>query len=346
MNASAYVYRFGNRTISCPFPMPNLQESSEPSDISLQITAPTVVDHLPERTTWCYQWPDRHGNILIETASEPRTRAREDGGCTHLLRFLNMCEFRLDPARGKVDITHLPTTGPDALEHVLIDYVLPCFLDGLGELVVHAGCVAIGPECALLLGQTGWGKSTLTSLLRQAGHAPLSDDCTLMTLCGTTVHATPTYPSLRLYDDSIGQTFVRIPTLYPVAGYTDKRRIRLEPPAVPLNESSIRAIYLLNDPGQPTRSVSIGRVSPAVACTALIKHSFRLDLRARGRNATLLRQAATVAQRLPFYALGYPRDFSHAAELITILTRHFATLPTVVNTNPCDSPAPQPDELG
>ena len=350
MIPSMHAYEFGNRTITCPFPLPSLRTTPAVLDASLRITAPTVIEQLTEREEWSQQWPDKHGNVLIQVALERPGNDHDDGNRTYLLKFSGMCEFRLDIVRGSIGIARLPATSAEAIEHLLIDHVLPCLLDGLGELVVHASCIGLDSGCVLFLGQSGWGKSTLTGLLGRHGHAPLSDDCTLLTLNEGVVQATPTYPGLRLFDDSIEQAFERIPRLHPVAEYTSKRRIRLDAQATHSKiPAPVRAAYLLNDPAQPATATSIDPVSSATACMTLIKHSFRLDLHARQRTAALMQQAAMAARRLPVFALRYPRDFAQAQQLITVLTRHFATLPTTGGSAApsLSSPlAPVPGDLG
>lgn len=325
MNAPMHNFRFGNRVIACAFPLPSLRPA--PADIaaSLHVTMPTTLERLPERDDWLHHWPDKHGNITLQLAwADP---AADNEARTYLLRFPGLCDIRLNLAHGRVDIARTPATTPETLEHLLIDQALPRLLADLGDLVIHAGCVQMGTDCSLFLGQSGWGKSTLASLLRRHGHVPLSDDCALLDLHDNRVRATPTYPSLRLFDDSVGQTFDRAPTLLPIADYTGKRRVRLDSATEHIEEAvTVRALYLLNDPAQPSSVIAIDPISPASACMAMVEHGFRLDLRAPRRNAGFLQQAAVAARHVPAFALHYPRDFTQSQQLIARLEQHIATL--------------------
>lgn len=80
--------------------------------------------------------------------------------------------------------------------------MLPRFLANESQLLLHA-CVNITGRTVLFLGKSGWGKSTLAALFHQNSFKLYSDDCVLLKPDGTSWQAVATYPSLRLYDDSI-----------------------------------------------------------------------------------------------------------------------------------------------
>lgn len=321
---TAYLYLFGNRLVSSDFPIPNLPPAESSAQPDLHVLVPMQVDRLASPGQWDCQWPDKAGNpgFLI-------TKERDEGGhVIHLAQFPGLCDYRLDLGRRQISITHLPGVSADAIEHLLIDQTLPCALAGLGDMVLHCACIAMGDGCVLLLGKSGWGKSTLTGLLQRRGHAPYSDDCAVLLADGGETRALPTYPSLRLYDDSIREAFEYSPQLRPVAEYTNKRRLPLEEPKPPDSRPpKVRAIYVLNDPAVPQDKVTVESMARTAACMALIQHTFRLDLRDRGRHAIFLGQAARIAQQVPVFAFGYPRDFARSLETIDALLQHVKAPP-------------------
>jgi len=313
-----FSYIYGNRVLSCSFALPSLKPA--PTDApppTLHVEATSVTDVLPDRHDWLHHWADGRGNIAIRLA------AQRDG---YLLRFPGLCDFRLDPAHGIVHPCRLHATSAETLEHLLIDQVLPRLLADLGELVVHAGCVRMRDACVLFLGRSGWGKSTLVSLLRQHGHGMLSDDCAIVSSSDAGITAISTYPSLRLFDDSIVHARIDARTLSPVACYTGKRRIALDA-ADSAEAVRIAALYLLNDPiQQHTTTITITPLPPATACMALIEHGFRLDLGAAGPTVAFMQQAAHVADNTPAFHLAYPRDYTGGGQLVSRLAQHLASL--------------------
>jgi hypothetical protein len=211
---------------------------------------------------------------------------------------------------------------------LLVDQVLPRFLAHRGQLLVHASAVTMAGHNALFLGPSGWGKSTLAGLLRDHGHSVHSDDCVQLRLANGRFHALPTYPSLRLYQDSLDALFPGTTPTSPVASYTEKRRVALDHPAFDAAGVPVHALYVLNDPANASECARIESLRPSQACQALIAHSFRLDLADRDGNAAHFARCADLANGVPAFGLDYPRDYTHSAALVEAIARHLASLPT------------------
>ena len=81
-------------------------------------------------------------------------------------------------------------------------------------------------------------------------------------------------------------------------------------------------------------SNSLRAWAPALACMALVEHSFRLDLASTGHTIAALRQAAAVLRHAPAFTLAYPRDYAANGMLLDTLATHLANLP-----NPMSEPA-------
>ena len=220
-----------------------------------------------------------------------------------------------------------PDVDDSTLEHLLVDQVLPRVLAQQGELMVHASALSIDGRHALFLGPSGWGKSTLAGLLHRHGHTVLSDDCVQLVEEAGRFGAIPTYPSLRLYADSLDELFPGLDDTAPVAAYTSKRRVPMVAPQAPVQACLVDAIYLLGDPEGAGETFRISPLRPAETCLSLIKHSFRLDLSDRQASARQLERCSEVARSVPAFRLDYPRDYTRQDELVDTITRHLATLP-------------------
>lgn len=332
------LYRFGHRNFSSGFPLTNLLVAGNGFRPDLHILAPVQANRLAAPAKWDCQWADKDGTPGFHIAREPD----ETGHGVYLVQFSGLCDFRLDFVRGCISITHLPGASTHALEHLLIDQVMPCALAGLGDMVLHCACIESGSGSVLLLGQSGWGKSTLAGLLQRRGYRLYSDDCAVLFVDNGETCALSTYPSLRLYEDSIREAFTQVPLLRPVAEYTGKRRISLEgQDSSGARPREVRAIYVLNDPVIPQDKPTIESMTTACACMALIQHTFRLDLRDREQHALLLGKSARIAESIPSFTLCYPREFSRSAEAVDALEQHFSTLPPagVSLAGLCETPA-------
>jgi hypothetical protein len=312
-------YRFGGCVVATDTPLPALPDAAgDTTGADIRVRVLPARARPAERDDWLHLWREDDDTISLALARvEHRYR----------LRFPGLCDFDIDAQHGEV--TAEPVTGLaiESLEHLLVDQVLPRVLAQCGALVAHASVVRIGAHTVLFLGRSGWGKSTLAGLLRQQGHLPLSDDCALLDVDAAGVRATPTYPSLRLYDDSIGHAFATHPDTAPVADYTSKRRVRLPDLATADQAHRVDAIYLIQDPRAGSPSVAITPLPLALGCIALIEHSFRLDITDRALSALQLQQCATVLRTIPAFSLQYPRDFSRSGELLARIEAHIASLP-------------------
>lgn len=190
--------------------------------------------------------------------------------------------------------------------------------------MLHAAAVERDDGCTLFLGESGWGKSTLSALLRSRGFTILSDDCVLLDVADGQPMAVPTYPSLRLLDDSRMHSGQSTCGAKDVAFYNAKQRLPVG--ATQARPVPVRAAYVLNDPLLPAANATIEVIpSPARVTIEFLRHSLRLDLVDRSHAARQLDQAVQTARTVPCAALRYPRDFSRTSELLDVLTAHMQT---------------------
>lgn len=310
-------YRFGNHIIRSDIPLTALPAIADGADTSevVRITQ-SAAKSMPRIRRWLHRWTDE-GNTTLSVAR------RDDG---YLLRFPRLCDFHLDPGAGAIHVMRRAGIEDHTLEHLLVDQALPRLLAHQGKLIAHASALVVHGRTALFLGSSGAGKSTLAALMQRAGHQILSDDCTLLRLQGSAVTALPTYPSLRLFPDSLEHA---VPTGTPstaMARYSDKRRVHVHDAGeIP---QQVHAMYLLD--GNSSRSaLSIEARRPAAACLDLIRHSFQLDVTNRKRSAALLPYCGEVARKVPAFTLSYMHAFEEAHSLVNALGKHIQALPAL-----------------
>jgi len=227
---------------------------------------------------------------------------------------------RFAPSRVGVHVTG-GMVDAAALEHQLVDQVLPRLLDHLGELMLHASAVRMGGRLALFLAPSGAGKSTLAALLQLRGHQVLSDDCVQLRPVDGDWTALPTYPSLRLLADSLQAVYPLAADARPVAGYSSKRRLAMASREA-IEPAAVDAIYVLGDGDQG--DITIAPLAAADACLSLIHHSFRMDLSDRAATIRHFARCGEMARSVPSYRFAYPRNFDRHDDIATAITRHVA----------------------
>lgn len=313
-------YRFADILIQSEIPLPSLPGGEAASVADIRIARALLAPAAPVAgTEWLHHWPRRG-----EEAGLSLARAAGAGGGWRL-RFHRVCDFLISPDASAITVMPLHHLAEETLEHLLLDQVLPRVLAQRGRMVVHAALVGSGTDAAILLGRSGWGKSTLAGLLHAHGWRLWSDDCTLLHAQDDAVLAWPAYPGLRLFRDSIEVAFGQVRTL-PMSAYSEKCRVQLGGCTMPTVPLRLRALYLLNDPLRPETEASLRTLAPSRACMALVEHGFRLDPGATESAQCLLQQAAALLRHVPAMALGYRRDYAERAAVLDLMQSHWEGL--------------------
>lgn len=315
--AARTACRFGRRLVTGPCLLKALPVVAEPDEagIRLEMLAP------------CESLPALAGKPVQDWGEDEAGRgmALHATSAGYLLRFSRLADFELRFDESLVRVRPQHDLEHDTLEHLLVDQVLPRFLAHEGQLLVHASALTIAGRTVLFLGESGWGKSTLAGLLHRAGHALLSDDCVQIALEAGAWRAWPTYPSLRLFEDSLDHAFPGAEGLAAVAGYSRKRRLPVPAPdSSDATPAAISALYLLDEPSDQFDRVRIEPMRPVSACLELMRHAFKLDMNDRRRTQALFAQCSELARAVPAYALDYPRDYARSGELVAAIVAHAA----------------------
>lgn len=255
------------------------------------------------------RWADPHGALQLTDGA--------DGSDRVLLRFFDLAGAWISRTERSIHAFPLVSgLSPHTFDHFVMDVVLPRVIAESGDLVLHGALVAQGMDGACLLGRSGLGKSTLAAALRNAGWTFFGDDALELGADGEEITARATYPSLRLFPDSLRQIYPDPPTcLSPVADYLNK--FRMDPGgAVPAGEASrLRAVFVLGE-DDGSGDVTVQPLAASKLCMALVAHSFALDPSDPASAHRRLSFASAVTAAVPGFALNYPRDYARLPEVI------------------------------
>jgi hypothetical protein len=197
------------------------------------------------------------------------------------------------------------------LQHFIRDQVMPRVLAHQGNFVIHAAGVRLGDEAILLMGGSGFGKSTLSTSFDQAGFALLGDDAMIIEALQTPT-AQAVYPSLRLMPDSIAALFPQPVPSSPIAHYSAKLRIDL-PDAEGSAPLPIRALFQIA--AQSTPDISLRPLRARETCINLVESSFALDPADTELAAERLKVAGDLANSLPAFEIAYPRNYARLPDV-------------------------------
>lgn len=182
-------------------------------------------------------------------------------------------------------------------------YALAAWLAGPRTQVLHAGAVAYDGAAALIVGGSGFGKSTTVLACATAGAGFLGDDLVLVEADGRNDMVTPTvhclFATAKLNDDSALALDARS---WPVLGVTPKHKtvFAVQPHLKVVRSAPIVAMIVLAPPitGHPQPQ----RLKSAEILASLVSTAAPVSCRT-GTPAMWLASVAALARRLPAYRL-------------------------------------------
>jgi len=299
------TYRAYGRTIASDRPLPELETTKAPADITVSWDSHT---HVADGARWTTLWRFSTGEPWVTTA-----RAN---GVRHL-RFGRFADVALSDRR--IELSRRAHATDATLRHLLLDQALPLALAAEGALVVHASAVASGRRAIVLAGRAGAGKSTLAALLAREGLRVIADDGALLEGRSPELRVVASYPGLRVYRDSAEAAGLDVTRLAEVAEYSQKVRVipwpipddvESEPPA-------LVAMYSLAPGGSAVR---LERLSRRDAAVEVLAHAYRIDPHDR---VALEAQLDVIASAgLDVWRASYPRDLARAGEVASAIAVH------------------------
>ena len=202
-------------------------------------------------------------------------------------------------------ITHL-------FGHVLSFALLKKGFEPLHSTVLAAPGGAIG-----ILGDSGYGKSTLAAALMSAGLPLVTDDLLVLLPEGEDLMAQPGLPRLKLWPEAAARFIPEAPS-EPMAPGAQKRIYPLESPRWTAEPRPLRTLYLLRRPvtRNVTSRVTIRTIPQANAFVEITRNTFNSMLVDPVRLRGQFRFASDLAARVPVRSLTYPPGFEHLPDVV------------------------------
>ncbi len=296
-----------------PFPELSFAEGLR-ADLRFALEGPPAP--APETGAWLDRWETPSGTPWLQVASLPDA---------YLLRFPDYAVFRIRRSGEDVRCYAVPGTPPETIRHLFLDQVMPLLLSQRGALVLHAGAVS-GPDGAIVFaGMSGSGKSTLTASFCDQGFSLLTDDCCLLRERDGRFFVVPSYPGLRLWNDSLSGLAWEEPSLLPVTHYSLKKRVGLEGGRLTVSRDRVplARLYLVGPPGEHPESValSIAPLRPHEALIELVRCAYCLDLDDREGIRRQFESLSRLATGARIHRLRFPHDYAKLADVRAAILR-------------------------
>jgi len=235
----------------------------------------------------------------------------EDG---YLLRFFELADFFVSRDGRTIDYALKPSTTSETFSHLLLNQVLPLVLNLQGREALHATAVQTPYGVCAFTGPAGAGKSTVAASFLLEGYPVLSDDCLVLEEADGAILATPAYPGLRLWGDTL-EALTQDDTSVGVAQYTSKQRyvgglLHERFPTAPMPLERIYSLERAEDPADEGRPSTLEPLSCQASFMDLIASAFRLDVTDRTMLARQFAFLERVVSRVPVRRLRIPNSFA------------------------------------
>jgi hypothetical protein len=242
---------------------------------------------------------------------------REQTG--YRIRFRDMADFLVSADADEIHCFPLPEVPLETIRHLLLDQVLPLVLSRRGRITLHASAIATPAGVFAFVGKSGQGKSTLVAHFAQNNYSILCDDgMVLRERAGETL-VVPSYPGIRLWQDSLSALFDADTPTTAVAHYSEKRRLPLDRTASS-DPVALGRIYILSSREEWSAKdeagpIAIERLSARETMIELARYSYVLDPTDHQDLQRIFHQLVPLAEGIPCYRLFIPYDFSRLAEV-------------------------------
>ena len=263
--------------------------------------------------------------VALEKRSAPTTGPfhyiRQSDGSLYL-HWRDQFEFHISADSRTIYGRALPGVPEESLQVYLLGQVISFALIGLGVESLHATTVVIQGGAVAIIGDSGYGKSSLAGAFVKAGYKLLSDDLLVLEARDNGYIAFPGLPRLKLYDVMASRFIADEREGVPMnQDHSPKCIYRMEQEwhdqPVPL-----KAFYSLVEPRLTTNLLDV-RIDPLTereAFLELTKNSFNVALREMGRLEKHLTWAGNVASKIPVRRLAYPRKVEMFDRVIAAVT--------------------------
>lgn len=228
---------------------------------------------------------------------------------------LHMCkeglvDFLVSPNGDEIVCSADGRASNESVHTYLLGHALSFALLKKGMEHLHATVVVIDGQAIGLLGDCGYGKSTLAAAFLELGHRLLTDDMLVIGEEGGRLIAHPGPSRIKLFNEVATRYLNGAARGTPVAGLTSKLVFPLPEGSVCQVPVPLRVLYCLPAPERlaRTRSIRIRRLSPREALISLLRHTFNVSNTEPERLKRQFAAAAQLVPRLPIKRLSYPRE--------------------------------------
>ena len=229
------------------------------------------------------------------------------------VRWDGVGEFLVSACGHQITARQFDEASPESFQVYLLGQALSFALVKCGFEPLHATTVVVNGEAVVLLGKSGFGKSSLAACFLEAGCRMLTDDLLVLKKFAGGFLAYPGPPRIKLFP-KLGRRFLgNVSNGVAMNSGTQKLIFPLDrtrSSAVPV---PLKAIYTLVPPREVFRKqpVRIETLSPRESFLELVKHTFNYRVVNPDRLERQFNETARVVSVMSVKKMSYPRVLTY-----------------------------------
>jgi hypothetical protein len=224
------------------------------------------------------------------------------------LRWPDAFEFLISADGRTIVARSFRRSSREAFHTYLLGQALSFALVKQGLDPLHATVVLVDGVAVAFLGDSGYGKSSLSAAFVQAGHRLLTDDLLVLSEHGAGFIGYPGPPRIKLFPKMARIVLRSGARGTRISNKTLKLLIPLGARQTVESAAPLGAAYVISRPGNDRTHVTIRRLTKRRACLALLRNTFNTSVTDAGRLTRQFSLAAKVAVAVPVSSIAYPRS--------------------------------------
>lgn len=252
-----------------------------------------------------------HGVRLERNRLSPFDYAHLQDGSSYV-RWEGLGEFLVSSDGSRIACRRFDEASGESFQVYLLGQALSFALVKSGLEPLHATCVVVDGEVVVLLGDSGFGKSSLAACFLHAGHRLLTDDLLVLRESRTGLLAYPGPPRIKVFPAMARRFLGPGVRGIPMNSHTRKLVIPLGADEVCSVPVPVRAIYALVSPCNVAKSagIQIAPLSSRESFITLLNNTFNYVIVSADRLQRQFLQTTALVHNMRLRSLAYPRKVS------------------------------------
>jgi hypothetical protein len=231
----------------------------------------------------------------------------------HYLRWAGLCEFLIRADGRNIKCLRHPDATDESFSMYLLSQVLSFSLLSLGVDPLHGTVIARRSGAIALVGDCGFGKSTLAAALLGRGCRVVTDDVVALRSNGSAWEVAPGLPRIKLFPSVARRLLIGSSRSGSrMNGGTRKLILPLQKAQLVQHPVPLRAVYVLCDPVQSTHlraghDVRVVELDGRQAFLEVVRAAFNLLVLDRSRLASHFAFVSRLISDVSVRRLIYPR---------------------------------------